>query len=71
MKRIADLMPLDRFYFPDDKSGLFTLLSYKTNRHSGMITGCKCMKDGKIHPIYFSAYKEVIQINIKPQSNEL
>lgn len=61
MPKLVDAMPGDRFYFESNTYNIFTLLGYKTNR-SSKIVSCKCFQEGKVHPVYFNAYKDIIII---------
>lgn len=66
--RIADALPGERFYFPENRGTVFTLISYITRR-SGLIYACRIKEDGKLQGIYISAYREVIILNKKDTEN--
>lgn len=54
MKPINELLPGDEFYFNNDKTQLFVILSF-LYRKNGTIKTARCCKPGKLYPVYINA----------------
>ena len=59
MVSIMELAPGQEFYFENDKTQLFVILSF-LYRKDRTIKTAKCCKPGKLYPIYINAKREVI-----------
>ena len=54
----------DQFYFDNDKGNIFTVISY-IFYPNGDVKYVRCMKPGKLYPVYFSRRAMVIKLKTK------
>lgn len=61
---VIELAPGDQFYFLNERGTIFTVISFQYYPN-GDIKYAKCVKPGKIYPIYFSGKPMVVKIKTK------
>ncbi len=59
-----ELEPGDQFYFLDDKTTVFTVITHILYPN-GDKKYARCMKPGKLYPVYFSRKAMVIKLKTK------
>ena len=64
MPTIKDLQPGQEFYFATNKSDVFIFISHVLKKDGSVRSG-RCIKAGKLYPVYFTAEMEIVIIKNK------